>query len=83
MKTTAHFKAVAILSICLAGAAAAMLTRDHAATPVASSAGSAAADTAIPTVTVVGKRLTTAEKALYDQQNGRLATRKAASRGNV
>lgn len=86
MKTSAHFKAVAILSICLTGAAAAMLTRDHAATPAisaASTAGSAAADAMIQTVTVVGKRMTPAEKALYDQQNGRMAARKAAGRGNV
>jgi len=80
MKTTAHFKAVAILSVCLAGAAAAILTRDHAGTPDASTAAS---DATIPTVTVVGKRMTTAEKALYDQQNSRLAARKAAGRGNV
>ena len=83
MKTTAHFKAVAILSVCLAGAAAAILTRDHTGTPAASTAASAASDTTMQTVIVVGKRMTAAEKALYDQQNSRLAARKASGRGNV
>ena len=81
MKATAHFKAVALLSICLAGAAAVILTHhhshDHAGTP-----GSAVGDDTIQTVTVVGKRMTSEEKALYDRQNNRFATRKAAGRDN-
>ena len=84
MKATAHFKAVVLLSVCLAGAAAVILTHDHdhAGAPAAGTPGSVADDGTIQTVTVVGKRMTSEEKALYDRQNNRFATRKAAGRDN-
>ena len=84
MKATAHFKAVVLLSVCLAGAAAIILTHDHAGAPAAGTPGNAVGDDTIQTVTVVGKRMTSEEKASYDRdrQNNRFATRKAAGRDN-